>query len=381
MAMRTPAVRAPAPPRSVSLDNLKVLLVAAIIVGHALIGYSVLGGDAWAYSEVRESTLGTATFVVLLALLLPFAVFLIALLFLVAGLLTPGSFARKGAARFVRDRLLRLGVPYAVGTLLLWPALNYALYRPLGYERGSYWTEFVGDFPVGSVMWFVAVLLVLSLGYAAWRRLSPGNERSRPITVALLLGAAGTVAGTSFLLRLVFPINSYGILGLHAWQWPECVAMFVLGTLASGQGWLGSVPVPLWHAARTATLVAAAGLAVFIALPLGFPLEYAAGGLHWQALLTAAFEGALTVFGPVWLLAVAQRHLDRPLPHGAALARSSYGAFVLQGVCLYGIAMALRPVPVVAEVKALVVAVGSVIGSFALSWLLVNRVPGLRRVL
>ena len=54
---------------------------------------------------------------------------------------------------------------------------------------------------------------------------------------------------------------------------------------------------------------------------------------------------------------------------------------MLQGVFLYGVAVALRPLPVVAEVKALVVAIVSVPGSYALAWLLISRVPGLRRVL
>jgi hypothetical protein len=37
------------------LDNLKTLLVAWVIGGHALLGYSATGG--WAYDEVREVTL------------------------------------------------------------------------------------------------------------------------------------------------------------------------------------------------------------------------------------------------------------------------------------------------------------------------------------
>ena len=53
----------------------------------------------------------------------------------------------------------------------------------------------------------------------------------------------------------------------------------------------------------------------------------------------------------------------------------------MQGVLLLGIAVVLRPVPVVAEVKAVVVAAGGVLGSFAVSWLLITRVPLLRRVL
>ena len=49
--------------------------------------------------------------VVVFVLVSPFAFFLMALLFLVAGLLTPGSLRRKGAGRYARDRMLRLGVP------------------------------------------------------------------------------------------------------------------------------------------------------------------------------------------------------------------------------------------------------------------------------
>lgn len=48
---------------------------------------------------------------------------------------------------------------------------------------------------------------------------------------------------------------------------------------------------------------------------------------------------------------------------------------------LIGLAVALRPVPLIAEAKALVVAVGAVAGSFALGWLLISRVPGVARIL
>jgi hypothetical protein len=41
----------------------------------------------------------------------------------------------------------------------------------------------------------------------------------------------------------------------------------------------------------------------------------------------------------LWLLGVAQRHLDRrPGRLGRALARSAFGAFIVQGVVLVGLA-------------------------------------------
>ena len=32
------------------------------------------------------------------------------------------------------------------------------------------------------------------------------------------------------------------VAGLQVWQWPECAGLFALGTVASGHGWLVSVP-------------------------------------------------------------------------------------------------------------------------------------------
>jgi hypothetical protein len=48
---------------------------------------------------------------------------------------------------------------------------------------------------------------------------------------------------------------------------------------------------------------------------------------------------------------------------------------------LVGLALLVRDVPVAAEVKAVVVACGGVAGSFAVGRVVVDRIPGLRRVL
>lgn len=88
------------------------------------------------------------------------------------------------------------------------------------------------------------------------------------------------------------------------------------------------------------------------------------------------------MFGSVWILGNAQRRLNRGFWWGSpAIGRSAFGAFVLQGLMLIGLAVVLRPFDVAAEVKALVVAAGGVAGSFALARLLIGRVPGIARIL
>lgn len=380
--------------RKVYLDNLKVVLIALIIVMHALLGYSTI--EVWNYSEFREVTLSPALQAPLAALAAPFAFFMIGLLFLVAGLFTRPSLERKGTGLFVRDRLLRLGVTYVVYVLVVQPSVTYALEHPLGDAPLGYWEEYLAEEDSHRLdsgpLWFVGTLLIFSLGYALWvvvRRRWGGPGEAAAITTARittsrLLVLAGVVGVTSFVVRLDAPYGSEaGVLDLNYWEWPGCLATFLLGIVAAGQGWLVSVPDGLRRHSRTVTLAAAAAMSLLlIVAALRDAVEdELMGGAHWLALGFSLADCALVVFGPVWLLAVAQQHLTQPLPWGRALARSAFGAFILQTPVLIGLALGLRPLDLPAEVKALLVATVGVAASFGLAWILVTRVPGVRRVL
>ena len=98
MTTREPRLRAvrSRPGRLPQLGDLKTLLVAWIIVGHALLGYVAYGG--WEYAEVREVTYGPTLELVLSAVFAPSALVVIGTLFLVAGLFLPGSLAERTAA-------------------------------------------------------------------------------------------------------------------------------------------------------------------------------------------------------------------------------------------------------------------------------------------
>lgn len=131
-----------------------------------------------------------------------------------------------------------------------------------------------------------------------------------------------------------------------------------------------------------ATLVVALAtpLAILSGIPLGLGEEAFYGGWGLPALLTAMLEGVGAISAPVWALGFGQRHLNRTGPLRRGAARGSYAAFMLQGPVLVALALALRPVGVPVDVKALAVALLGVAGSFALAWPLVTRTP-LRRIL
>ena len=373
------------------LDNLKVVLITAIIAIHAILGYASTV-EVWTYTELREVTLAPATEFVVFVLVSPFGFFLIALLFLVAGLLTPSSLERKGTGRFVGDRLLRLGVPFVVYVLVIQPTLTYALEHPLGDAPGSYLAEYMGAerrLDTGP-LWFVGVLLVFSVGYAGWDawdfRRHPTRSSglgTRPISFRALVLSALVVAPASFSVRLVYPYGSEsGFTDLNFWEWPACIAVFALGINASRHGWVTAVPDRLVRQCRILTLFAVLVMATLLLIVgLVDAVDHAMGGLHWAAVAFAVVDAILTIFGSVWLLSVAQHRLDRRYRWGPLLSRSAYGAFILQTLFLLGFAVALRPLGLPAEAKALVVALGGVTCSFAAAWLLISRVPGASRVI
>ncbi|WP_439938836.1 acyltransferase family protein [Nocardia sp. N13] len=371
--------------RLLHLDNLKVVLIALIIALHAVLGYVGLF-EAWTYAGVRETTLHPVVEMVLLVVLSPFGFFLISLLFLVAGLLTPGSYDRKGGRRFVTDRLLRLGVPFAIYVLLVQPSLVYPLEHRFGDATGTYWQEYLGaerQVDTGP-LWFVGVLLVYSLAYAAWRRLAgPDRRAPRPPTMRTLVVSALVVAPTSFVVRLVYPYGGEsGFTDLNLWEWPACIAVFVIGLRAARSGWAHAIPADLVRASRWLTAVAVVAMtALLYVVGATDSVEEMFGGWSWYAVAFACIEALLVVFGPVWLLDLSSRRLDRSLPWGEQLGRSAYGAFMLQTPFLLGLAVAMRPVPLPAEAKAVLVAAGAVALSFGASWLLVRRVPGMSRIL
>jgi hypothetical protein len=277
-------------------------------------------------------------------------------------------------------------VPFALYVLVVQPVLVYAVAHPYGDASGSVWQEYLGAerrIDTGP-LWFVGVLLVYSLAYAGWRRLrDTGSRPSRPPTARTLVASALVVAPASFLVRLVYPYGGEaGFTDLNLWEWPACIAVFVLGIRAARHDWVRRVPPDLVRLSRLLTWTGVAAMTALLYVTGSRDVvDDMFGGWSWYAVAFACIEAVLVVFGPVWLLDLSRRRLDVRLPWGEQLGRSAYGAFMLQTVFLLGLAVLLRPLALPAEAKAVVVAAGAVCASFGTAWLLIGKVPGAARVL
>ncbi len=103
-------------------------------------------------------------------------VYLMCLMFFLSGLFAWPSLARKGSRKFLGDRLLRLGVPFVFGVIVVAPLALYPAYRviavdpsPIAYGRRLLALPFWPNGP----MWFLWMLLALTIAAAGLHRFAP----------------------------------------------------------------------------------------------------------------------------------------------------------------------------------------------------------------
>jgi glucan biosynthesis protein C len=366
---RTPAVVAPdtvtarVASRAGWMDTLRVAVIAGVIILHAATAY-ILDID-WYYQE-RTTSAVTPALLALPALL--GGLFGLGPLFLLGGLLSARSLGRKGSGGFVRGRLVRLGLPLLGFVVLVDPLTDYLGSFAEG-EHPWLWPYLVDQTRTRDTgpLWFVALLLALSLAYAALRRLHPARVG---VAVALdpryLITVAAAIALGSFVVRILSPLGADTFANLRWEAWAQGTGLFALGVLAGQRGWLGAVDRQLVRRCGWATVAAVLGLAALAVWALLADRgDVVAGGFTGQSATLALLEGLGAVALSLWVVAWFRRRWDR---HGRLVQRAgrgSYGAYVLHPPVLVALSLLARPLPVVPEAKFVLVAMTGVVAAFA----------------
>ena len=356
------------------MDNLRVTVIAVVIVLHTATGY-VVDVAGWYYEDERNaSSVLSAVFTVPTLL---GALFGLGPLFLVAGWFSARSLEHRGPGAFVRSRLLRLGVPTLVFVLFVQPFTDWLGNRR--DERGSF-VFYLGHTEV-SVMWFAAALLAFSVGYALLRALRPATAPRGGPGARLVLLAAAAVAVSSYVVWLVFPLTTEMFLNLKVAEWPQGAVLFALGVRAAEAGWVDQPPT--LHRVRWLGWSALAGAAAFVALlaiGVASGAEDLGPGTGWPMIAAAVLDGIISVTATVWLVVWFRGRWPR---HGAlvgAAARASYATYFIHPTVLTAIMLAVATVPLGVWPKFLLVAAVGVPACFATGWAL-TRLPGVSRVL
>ena len=372
--------------RLLHIDNLRIALTALVVVHHAAITYSHI--PLWYYTEPATDPSGT----LLDILLILDQAFFMGAFFFIAGLFVPGSYERKGAGRFLRDRLVRLGVPLLIFAVALRPLVTIGLYprwRAEAVQQGidpSYWQFYVDTWSPGP-MWFVEVLLVFSAVYVGWRRLAGRRVRPAPEAApavgrapgaAAIIGFATGLALVTYLWRIVVPVGTLvPVLGLPTPAYlPQYAALFTVGLLAARRGRLEGLPRRAGRFGFTAAAVAAATLL----LVLGRSGDAFLGHGTWQSLAAATCESALAVGIILGLLVLFRERLDDQGPRRRFLSAHAYTVYLTHPVVLVALGYALSGVQAPAVAKWALLAVIGVPLCWGVAFL-VRALPGARKVL
>ncbi|WP_327085284.1 acyltransferase family protein [Nonomuraea sp. NBC_01738] len=345
-----------------AVDNLRVVLTVLVVLHHVALTYGNI--PMWFYTEPARDGSGVA-----LDVLVMFnQAFFMGFFFLISGFFTPRSFDRKGGGSFLRDRLLRLGVPLLAFLLVLRPLVNSRFYD------GSmpYWKFYLGSWDPGP-MWFAEVLLVFGVAYTVWR--STGRRiEERPTTLgprAVVLFTLGLAAAT-FAWRLLVPNNTYWpVVGLPTPNFlPQYAAMFAAGLFAHRRGWFTSLPA---RAAKSGLLTAGAVSATI--LPASMLTDGAARGA-----LTALWESAFAVSMAIGLSVLFRDRFGGQGRFGRFLADQAFAVYLIHPVVLVAVGYGLSWLQAAAIVKFAVAAALCLPLCWAAAYAL-RAIPGVKRVL
>ena len=363
--------------REAGLDALRASLTMLVLFHHAAITYG--GSGDWYYKEVGAGQ-------DLLGLFAAFnQAFFMGLFFLLAGYFTPGAVKRRGAAAYLRERALRLGLPLTVYFLLLSPvtqalaatARGRDFFRALAFD----WTH--GRMEPGP-LWFCEALLIFAGLYLAARALAPFVERrsspSFPGDATLALAALGTGVA-AFLLRLVWPTGTT-LLYLQIGFFASYIVLFTAGCLAALWPTLDKAP------ARQRRLWIRVAWATFPVMPAAVVLGRhvpalagsQSGGWNVQAAVYALWEPFLAWGVIMGLLHLFTRRFETPGAIWRSLSRRAYAIYIIHPPVLVGLALAWRSVAAPPALKFLVTGTAACLACYWLAGLLL-KAPGAKRVL
>ena len=230
--------------RVLFFDQIKALMVALVIIVHVPPAFSGMG---WHGVRIPIES-ADPFFPVAGGLLFSFCnSFFMCMLFLLSGYFVPRSVHRKGIKRYLKARILRLGVPFIIGLLLINnTSVLLGSLSPESPLAALPWDDI--PFNRVGVLWFLVVLFGFDLLYCAWIALR-GDHFSVDTTVptpqlrswlasAIVLGILEVlmVTRTELWAALIrSPLNGLGYQGMHIFTY---TFLFFLGCKASHHHWL-----------------------------------------------------------------------------------------------------------------------------------------------
>lgn len=403
-----------APPnRFIFFDNLRYLMVLLVLIFHSGASYGSMVAF-WPYHDPNPTE-----FVDIIMLL--FDVFMMSILFFIAGYFALPSLQKKGGRGFLKDKFKRLGIPWLVVTSLVLPVLDYLHYYTqsigegcLPRNYGAHWwlsmkkfTEFhIGQMRMSEYLdmtehfyqrytWFLSLLLLFFvlfwLLYEARKKWSQGSEQSirretlsnRSIYYTLsLVGVLNVLLFALVKFLLSSPADPFdmvwrslgNLVQFETAKLAFYVPYFCLGVYAYSRKWFANgkdFGKPwVWELICFVLMVVnmLVGRSMTRAVEPSMGLQFSFVVLY--PLWTLSFLGMFTAF--------ASRHWTRSTPLGRELAAQSYNMYLVHYVFVMTLPLLLNTgLGSPTLVKFGMVALSTILLSYGISKYVIQHFPRL----
>jgi len=378
------------------IDHLRVALVILVVLHHLALVYGGIPPFYYFEPPINDPLAG----LIALAFVLFNQAWFMGAFFLLVGYFTPGSYDRKGPGSFLKDRLLRLGIPLIIFIFVLspiswigmWqmPASLGGITTPLTWQT---YPNLIGTGP----LWFVAMLLIFSFGYAGWRMLtrkrgsSSMSDSSPPsyLGIGVFILALALV---SYLVRIIVPLGKSVNLFVYFLSFPtiaylpQYLSFFVLGAVASRHDWFRTLPRSMGVVGFVAALIATVtlfsiGFLSFLkAIETGSQQIPPFGYGTWQSAVYTLWDSIFAVGMCLGLIPLFRRFFNGQGRFGRFLSQHSYAVYVFHIPIIVLLAVALRGIELAALLKFGMMAVIVVPTCFAVAYI-VRKIPLVSRVL
>jgi peptidoglycan/LPS O-acetylase OafA/YrhL len=387
--------------RDASLDYLRAFIVLLVLVHHSVLAYAIMWpAQRTTFAILPAPIVDHQRWAGFDLLAIFNDTFFMALMFLLSGLFVWPSLERKGGAGFLRERMLRLGVPFVVAAGFLMPLAYYPSYAVTGAEPGfagyaRAWFS-VGFWPSGPA-WFISLLLVFDAVAAAIYALRGKRTmtakapwlltlQKRPSALVALLLIISVLVYIP--LEVAFGADRWFSLGPLTFQAsrPLLYAAYFLagawiGASGSKSGFLGrdtgvARQWPIWLAAGLVAYLLRLLVVIVLVLPVARAHQPLPLGVRLLSDLTVVLCcGTISVA----FLALFRRFAMSRRPVFDSLSVSSYGMYLVHYPIVVWLQFALLAVAAGPIAKGTIVSAGAIV----LSWgfvVALRKIPVVARV-
>jgi hypothetical protein len=378
--------------RAASIDYLRAFVTLLVLYHHSTLAYTT-----FAHQDRAHFLSSTAPIVDIQRwAFLDYAenfndVFFMSLMFFISGLFVWPLLKARGPGSFLRDRLLRLGLPFLVGVVLVMPFAYYPSWLAAGGAPGyfSYLLSFVKAGWSPGPLWFLWLLLLFD-AIAALVFLLLGKRKGKPFVVR----SAPKAFLAFFLICFFVYVPMLARFGFGTWvpfgvpplyfQLPRIflyLTWFFGGVIIGAQGLQDGILAedgalsrqwPWWIAA----CVVAYNLLWFVPAAIdraqgATPLRDLSYVIFWVASCCASCFGLLALFRAL----LVKRHAWMD-----SFTRSAYLMYAIHYVYVTWAQYLLLGVAVHAAVKFAITCVTVVAASWLSAWLLL-KIPRIKAVM